>query len=62
MLEDYYGNKVTLALVLLMKEEINKLRKKLFLNEYTNQQVKTAFKNKLNELGMSCDTEDIDEE
>lgn len=61
MLDDYFGDKKLLALVLLLKEEINKLRVEARLNPYTNKQVKTAFKSKLNELDMVCDS-DIDEE
>ena len=58
MLNDYFNDKVTLALVLLMKEEINKLRVETGLPQYTNQQVKTTFKNKLNELGRVFGTDE----
>lgn len=58
MLEDYFNDKVILAIVLLLKEEINKLRTEVGLPQYTNQQVKTAFKDKLNELGRVCGTDE----
>lgn len=50
-MDSYFGDKNLLALVLLVKDEINKLRIELGLTPYTNEQVKTTYKNKLNMLG-----------
>lgn len=55
MLDTYFADKKFLALMLLIKEEINKLRKQVGLSEYSDEQIKKAFKNKLNELGHICE-------
>ena len=51
MNEFYLTNKKDLALVLLVKEQFNVLRAKLGLPPITNDQIKTAFRVKLNSLG-----------
>ena len=55
MNEFYLTNKKDLAFVLLIKEQFNVLRAKLELPPITNDQIKTAFRTKLNSLGLVCE-------
>lgn len=51
-LDTYFGDKKFLAFLLLVKEEINRIRKHVGLPEYSDEQIKIAFKNKLNGLSL----------
>lgn len=53
--ENYLTSKRELAVILLIKEQLNILRAELNLPAITNEQVRVAYKAKLNSLGAVCD-------